>query len=319
MKMKTIIHTIISVFAVVTLAVSCNKADSYSSNPAGLDQVQDDGFFEVSLSINAPRTKSLAAGQEEQVNNVQVYVFDADNGNRLESFYNGTSTVPTLRLSPGRKLFKVLVNSKTDPSKVSSLQDLQSALSDFSDNTSSNFVMSGETSVSIPATTSVEITVSRLVAKVVLSKITTNFTAPVYVSQTFRLDSIYLSNVAQKCRYFDTYTPASWSKGYAITGDSVNAAVSNNVYSTAHTFYAYPNGTTTPTRLVIKATLGNVTYYYPVDLGELQSNKVYTVTNIEITRPGSDSEDKPVVSSEITFTIKVAGWNTQSNNIQEIV
>lgn len=317
--MKTYIHSIIFALTVVTLAVSCNKADSYLHNPAGRNQGQDDGLFEVSLSINAPRTKSMSAGQEEQVNNVQVYVFDADNGNRLESFYNGASTVPTMRLSPGNKVFKVLVNSKADSSRVSSLQDLQSALSDFSDNTSSNFVMSGEASVSIPATTSVEITVSRLVAKVVLSKISTNFTAPVYDSLTFRLDSIYLTNVAQKCRFYDAYTPDSWNKGYTLTGDCVNAAVSDNVYSAAHTFYAYPNGTATPTRLVIKATLGNTTYYYPVDLGELQSNKVYTVTNIEITRPGSDSEDKPVVSSEMSFSVKVAGWNAEPNNIQEIV
>lgn len=317
--MKTFIHTIIFGFTVAALAVSCNKADSSFPNPADRNQGRADGFFEVSLSINAPRTKSLSAGKEEQVNNVQVYVFDADNGNRLESFYNGASTVPTMRLSRGNKMFKVLVNSKADSSRVSSLQDLQSALSDFSDNTSSNFVMSGEASVSIPATTSVEITVSRLVAKVVLSKITTNFTAPVYDSLTFRLDSIYLTNVAQKCRFYDAYTPDSWGKDYALTGDSVNATVSGKVYSTEHTFYAYPNGTATPTRLVIKATLGNTTYYYPVDLGELQANKVYTVTNIEITRPGSDSEDKPVVSSEMSFSIKVAGWDAQSNNIQEIV
>ena len=317
--MKTFIHTIISVIALATFVVSCNKAESYSFNSSDRNRMSDDGLFEVSLSINAPRTKALSAGQEEQVNNVQVYVFDADNGNRLESFYNGASTVPTLRLSQGSKVFKVLVNSKADSSKVSSLQDLQSALSDFSDNTSSNFVMSGEASVSIPATTSVEITVSRLVAKVVLSKITTNFTAPVYDSLAFRLDSIYLTNVAQKCRFYDAYTPDSWNKGYALTGDCVNAAVSDNVYSAAHTFYAYPNGTATPTRLVIKATLGNTTYYYPVDLGELQSNKVYTVTNIEITRPGSDSEDKPVVSSEMSFSVKVAGWNAEPNNIQEIV
>lgn len=317
--MKTFIHTIIFGFTVAALAVSCNKADSSFPNPADRNQGRDDGLFEVALSINAPRTKSLSAGKEEQVNNVQVYVFDADNGNRLETFYGGTSAAPTLRLTPGNKTFKVLVNSKADSSKVSILQDLQSALSDFSDNTSSNFVMSGETTVSIPATTSVEIAVSRLVAKVVLSKITVNFTAPVYDSLTFRLDSIYLTNVAQKCRFYDAYTPDSWSKGYALTGDYVNAAVSDNVYSAAHTFYAYPNGTATPTRLVIKATLGNATYYYPVDLGELQSNKAYTVTNIEITRPGSDSEDKPVVSSEMSFSIKVAGWDAQSNNIQEIV
>ena len=317
--MKTFIHTIIFGFTVAALAVSCNKADSSFPNPADRNQGRADGFFEVSLSINAPHTKSSSAGQEEQVNNIQVYVFDADNGNRLETFFYGKSIKPTLRLSRGNKMFKVLVNSKADSSKVNVLQDLQSALSDFSDNTSSNFVMSGEKSVSIPATTSVEISVSRLVAKVILSKITANFTAPVYACQTFRVDSVYLTNVAQKCQFFGQYTPASWGKGYALTGDSVNHIVSGKVYSAGHTFYAYPNGTTTPTRLVIKATLGNTTYYYPVDLGELQSNMVYTVTNIEITRPGSDSEDKPVVSSEMSFTIKVAGWNSQQNNIQEIV
>ena len=271
------------------------------------------------LSFNTPHTKSLSAGEEDKVNEIQIYVFDKDNGNRLESFYNGKSLTPKIRLSGGNKLFKVLINSKVDSTTVTSLETLDAKLSDFSDNTLSNFVMSGELTKEIKSSTSVEISVCRLAAKVVISKITTNFTAPVYAAKKFKVDSIYLANVAKKSSFFGTYTPTDWGKGYAIAADAPKAEVSNRKYEVPHTFYAYPNGTATPTRLVIKATLGDTPCYYPIDLGEIKSNMVYTLTNVEITRPGSDSDDSPIVSSEIPFTITVGAWNDTVNNIQEVI
>lgn len=320
--MKTFIHTLSIAMSVIILAASCNKTDSKYVIPAQeQQQTADDGLFDVRISFTSALTKALKNGAEEQVNSVQIYVFDEDNDNRLETFNVGTSKNPVVRLSAGNKLFKVLVNSKVDSSLVTSLDALNGMLSDFSDNRSDNFVMSGELSKEITASTPVEIEVSRLAAKVVLSKITTDFSAPVYAAKTFTVDSIYLTNVAQKCQFFaeNTYTPDSWSKGYALTADSVHKEVKDKKYEEPHIFYTYPNGIETPTRLVILATLGDTQYYYPIDLGTLESNMVYSVTDIKITRPGSDSEDEPVVSSEIAFTIKVADWDSQENNIQEIL
>lgn len=318
--MKYLINTITIALACVLVAVSCNKTETQIIEPAVEQQdTGDDGLFDVWLSFNTPHTKSLSAGEEEKVNEVQIYVFDKDNGNRLESFYNGKSTTPKMRLSAGNKLFKVLINSKVDSTTVTSLETLEAKLSDFSDNTTSNFVMSGELTKEITSSSSVEISVYRLAAKVILSKISTNFTAPVYAAKEFKVDSIYLTHVAKKCCFFGTYTPDSWGKGYALTADAPNAEVKDKKYEVAHTFYTYPNGTATPTRLVIKATLGDTPYYYPIDLGEIKSNMVYTVTNVEITRPGSSSEDSPIVSSEIPFKITVGTWSDTVNNIQEVI
>ena len=318
--MKYLIETITVALACVLFTVSCNKTEVQIAEPVSeQEKAADDGLFDVWLSFNSPNTKSLSAGAEDKVNAVQIYVFDEDNGNRLESFYNGKSLTPTMRLSGGKKLFKVLINSKVDSTKVLSLEGLEAELSNFSDNTDSSFVMSGTLAKEIQSPTSVEISVYRLAAKVILSKITTNFTAPVYAAKTFRIDSIYLTNVAEKCCFFGKYTPTSWGKDYALTRDAPMKEVSDKKYGTSHTFYTYPNGTATPTRLVIKATLGDTPYYYPIDLGEIKSNMVYTVTNVEITRPGSDSEDNPIVSSNIPFKITVGAWSDTVNNIQEVI
>lgn len=103
---------------------------------------------------------------------------------------------------------------------------------------------------------------------------------------------------------------------------SVDLAVENAMY-------AYPNPTQSdnlegstgmykgpeggpwsirPTRLVIEATLDGQLYYYPVTLPSLEYNKSYEISNLVITRPGSDDPDMPVVGFDVPFQITVNDW-----------
>lgn len=103
---------------------------------------------------------------------------------------------------------------------------------------------------------------------------------------------------------------------------SVDLAVENAMY-------AYPNPTQSdnlegstgmytgpeggpwsirPTRLVIEATLDGQLYYYPITLPSLEYNKSYEISNLVITRPGSDDPDMPVVGFDVPFQITVNDW-----------
>ena len=103
---------------------------------------------------------------------------------------------------------------------------------------------------------------------------------------------------------------------------SVDLAVENAMY-------AYPNPTQSdnlegstgmykgpeggpwsirPTRLVIEATLDGQLYYYPITLPRLEYNKSYEISNLVITRPGSDDPDMPVVGFDVPFHITVHDW-----------
>jgi hypothetical protein len=64
--------------------------------------------------------------------------------------------------------------------------------------------------------------------------------------------------------------------------------------------------------LVIEATLDGTTYYYPVSIPIIQSNKTYTISELKITVPGSLSPDIPVSKQAVKGTITIADRTTEA-------
>lgn len=321
--MKNIMFSMMAAFSLVAAFTSCNKNLGNETGLPGYEKVED-GKFDVSFKFTAlsgEATKAAAEAQIDKINDVQIFVFDSTNNYLMETYYNGTSSSGKLRLSGGKKRVCAVVNGP-QMGGIEKYSDFQDKISLFNQNRADNFVMSGMVKVTIGSDATIDILVKRLASKVVLKKIRTDFTSPVYCQATFKVDSIYLTNVATKCKYFDyQYTPEEWKKGFDITKElNLNHTVSNKSYEADHIFYAYPNASeTNPTRLVVAATLGGKKYFYPVDLGCLESNKIYTITDLLITRPGSGSEDIPVVSEEFPYSIEVDNWNPDVTEVQEII
>ena len=97
----------------------------------------------------------------------------------------------------------------------------------------------------------------------------------------------------------------------ALLSDKPNAEIANKgAYSTAHYFYSMPNKVAQKTKLVVEAQLGDKTFYYPIALPALESNKSYEIANILVKRPGADTPDAPVTSDAITFSVSVNDWVT---------
>lgn len=311
--------------AALLAAMSCNKelGESYSS--------AKDEKIEVGVHLNIPETKAtnIKPENEKKVNSVQIYVF-RDNG-ELESYDQSNNGDITLSVTKGNKDFYALVNAPAH--KYDTKDALLADISYLKNNTLSSFEMIGSKSINITGNQTIEIVVKRLVAKVELKKISRKFISASQGAVEMSIDAIYLTNVAGDTEYQEDTTkikstPSIWlnQMGYhSSEADSLlyDGSISQTLadkseYSVVHSFYPYRNPTTdnkdggewSPrhTKLVIKTTYGGKVKYYPIVLPKLERNKKYVITDLILTRPGSDSEDIPVSAADCKFSIKVAEW-----------
>ena len=316
--------------AATLCTVACNKNMDAQINEVP-DPAQQQERYDLKVNVRSGdlvQTKSttITAANEIQVNTLQVFVF---RGDALDA-YASLSNVDELTVSctAGERQVYALVNCP-NLSAVSTKTALLATSSLLTANSSSNFQMIGhQDGVDLPDDSPVTIDVHRLASRVVIKKISRAFTVSSLAAKSFTIDQIFLVNVAGDINYGETASPTVWLNQRAynteqaiFTYDAPAASLANNAsYSTAHSFYAYPNPTASDsesttwsprhTRLVVKATLGTDVYYYPITLPVLESNKSYEIEELILTRPGSDSPDKPVSFADCTFQINVTGWTT---------
>lgn len=177
------------------------------------------------------------------------------------------------------------------------------------------------------------ISVERLVSKVVIDKISIDFSRyPDLAAQSFTIDSIYLINVAGESVLADgtTFIPASsaWINKQRYSTSACDALLCDVVrqpvtatkpHSVPHYFYCYQNNVSTDshtkgwngryTRLVIACTLGTVKTYYPIDItgpgNRLSRNCKYVINELIITDMGSDGPDN-IVTGHLPYNCNYA-------------
>ena len=299
--------------AALAALVACNKNDVAPMQPQNQESLVP---CELTVGICGAMTKATAvsADNEAKVNNLQVFVFRGDDLDAYASVDNAQEL--TLSCTAGDRVVYALVNAP-DYSAVPGKAALLAKVSELSANSLSNFEMVGSKSVTLPQSEKVSIDVNRIASRVVLKKITRSFTSEALQALNFKVDAIYLINVAGNTSYDLSAAPAKWynvaenkDELASLLYDAPASLITNGQsYSTAHTFYAYPNDlATNTTRLVIETTLGETKYYYPINLPEMAANKSYEIEEVKITRPGSDNPDEPVSFADATFSINVIDW-----------
>ena len=299
--------------AALAALVACNKNDVAPMQPQNQESLVP---CELTVGICGAMTKATAvsADNEAKVNNLQVFVFRGDDLDAYASVDNSQEL--TLSCTAGDRVVYALVNAP-DYSAVPGKAALLAKVSELSANSLTNFEMVGSKSVTLPQSEKVSIDVNRIASRVVLKKITRNFTSEALQALNFKVDAIYLINVAGNTSYDLSAAPAKWynvaenkNELASLLYDAPASLITNGQsYSTAHTFYAYPNDlATNTTRLVIETTLGETKYYYPINLPEMAANKSYEIEEVKITRPGSDNPDEPVSFADATFSINVIDW-----------
>ena len=305
-----------SIFAfAATLAalVACNKNEATPMQPQDQESLVP---CELTVGICGAMTKATAvtADNEAKVNRLQVFVFRGDDLDAYASVENAKEL--TLSCTAGERVVYALVNAP-DYSTVPGKAAFLAKVSELEANTLTNFEMVGSKTVTLPQSEKVSIDVNRIASRVVLKKITRNFTSAALQALDFTVDAIYLVNVAGNTSYDLTAAPAAWYNVAENKNELANLLydapaapiVNGQSYPTVHTFYAYPNDlAVNTTRIVIETTLGETKYYYPINLPAMDSNKSYEIEEVKITRPGSDNPDEPVSFEDASFSINVIDW-----------
>jgi len=327
--MKKIIFFAVIAAIIATTGASCDKIETSSAVQSG----EVCSLITVSIAgnhspfgINVPSKASINADNEVKVNSVQVFVFNGDG--TLDSYVKSSSaTGIRARCTNGSKTIYALANAP-DLSEIVSKSELEGTTSKLSDNTLNSFVMIGSKTADVPSSGDIVIDVGRMVARISLMNISTDFASKAYADMTFTVKRIFMTNVAGDTDYAKSASPETWYNkreyyssdmpDFLATGEIGKTVTSPSTYSANEHFYVYPNPTTTDshsypftprfTRLVVEATLGQATYYYPINIQGIESNKTYSITNLKITRPGTSHPDEELVSEDCSFSIDVSDW-----------
>ena len=339
----------ISILAMAAAVLcSCDK----NADCVPCEDQQETGTLAVSLLFDeGAQTKAVTSfttsqTYEKQVNKVQVFVFDESGKINIYKDAGTTQSNISISTTTGKKTIWAVVNGP-DLSEVASLAELEDTAIDLAANSTTaatGFVMAGSTSCTVSASAATaNISVSRLVARVALQKVT-NQLPDGYGALT--IENVVLTNVAGNQNIAGDATPATWynkmgrkdgatessqiidgetnkASCEALTFKSVKQEVahgSNLNIATPYLFYSFPNSNTAgstgwvnpftarASRLVVTATIDGVKYYYPVTLSKkLERNKAYTV-EITITGLGSTDPDKPIEKGGLTAAITVLDW-----------
>ena len=312
----------------VTAALAALALSSCTREKADIDGKP----VEVNVTIlgTAPsRGTSVTYADESKVSNLQVYVF---NGGKLEDYQDaGASMTAQLTATSGERTVWALVNAPA-LKDVSTESELKAKVSQLADNKTDAFVMSGSTTQELKDGGTVPVTVKRIVSRVSVKKISTEFQYAL-AGESLTIDGIYLINVAGDNTYNADGTPGTWVNqlGHKDSGldallyDAVTSTTVTNAkpYEKEHVFYPYPNPTQEDvydatwkprhTMLVVEVTFEGKKGYYPVVLPILERNKTYVIDEMVIRHRPSDVPYKPIETGDATVQITVNEWELGLN------
>jgi len=337
-------HLLLILISLAALLVSCTKqeAGTASAQEPAVETVD----IEFSLDggeIMSFQTKSTTQATETKINNFQVLVF-LPNGT-LDAYgksTDGNAISIKITKGTGRTCYAV-VNSSRDLSTVASVSALTALTSELSDNSLTNLEMIGKVdSKDFTSATTCSIPVKRFAAKVIIDKITPNFSSAAHAAMTFKVKGIYLINANGYSPYTQVVDGCRWYNQFEYDSDVCDALLADkpmdvtvtktSPMSTPHYFYCYANPTKTDTsggtiftprytRLVIETALGGSTYYYPINIigtdGVLNANTSYEITNLTITGLGSSDPDVVPQKGSVSFSVTVTDWTTGFNKTVE--
>lgn len=316
-KIQDMKKILLTVFAAAMVAASCTKESAMKESPAA---------ERVTLGICAPVEKMTKVAElegERTVNRIQAFVFK-ENGD-IDAWNVSETDEVTVECSAGQREIVVVANAP-DIEGVFSLSDLESRVSLLEDNSLGFLVMAGRTSMELTASSTVVVPVFRRVARISIERIVTEFKMDQFKETDFVIKGIYLTNVAGDVPYLSDGDPSLWlnkmglevsGAGLFCSGEMSMSLAPGVAYETAHHFYCYPNASEDSfgqewsprhTRLVVEASIGGITCYYPMTMPEIKANHSYTVTELKITGSGSWSPEDSVSPSDASFSVDVQEW-----------
>lgn len=200
---------------VAALAIGCNKLpDAPATDAADSGLSEATGLIEVSTAF-ITETKAVTGDiVDNQVNSCQILVFDEAGKLEASRYFDNWSTAVSshknrITTSLGAKTVYVVANlSDAGRVKASTLTELEGAITDLSQNSITNLVMSGMNTISVtaynaneqetPAPQALTVRVKRLASLITLSGVNVNFEGTPLQGSTFTIKQIYVKNVVGK-------------------------------------------------------------------------------------------------------------------------
>ena len=152
-----------------------------------------------------------------------------------------------------------------------------------------------------------------------LRSVSCDFLGRPYIGGTFNNQQLFLTYAGSECLPLETGDggPVSWmNPGYLdsvavrrlpepemLWQDGCGEIGLQRIYP-EKTFYCYPGA---QTHLVLAGTIGTITCYYPIPLGELKADTCLEL-DITLRRMGSPSPDIPTVSSAFVLETQTLPW-----------
>lgn len=366
-------------FSFVSVLLAC----MFSCKPAEIEHAVPANVAKGTLSLtvaekSGPLTKAdpsaytVSQDYERRINSIEILVFyrgGAQDGilAHSERLTNSSATFSMTRqydLAVGDYTVCAYVNgaaelSAAQKASLSSFHSVAVALADNSVSESAGFVMSGEstTSVAESGTNTCEVSLQRVLNRVVINKISNNL-----ASGSLTVKRVWLANIVtgqnvsnnvsgndrtwahQFSRAASPWTGSALISSFtasALTSKAPNAVIANggNVNAPAsYLLYAFANlksasaaedalvylpaaiaWAPTKTRVVIEASINDVNYYYPYDLTLGSRNQTNTLDFVISGLGLDDPQGDPgdLARESLSVSISVADWVPGEN--KEIV
>ncbi len=336
----------ISAFFALLMIVSCSKSEqpvSELSSEESLVNIRLNGGTNTKATGVDHTSQSLA----NTVNTLEIFVFDNEQDSKSLDAYKKIDSSEGLddiqiKASTGAKVIYVIANSHRDNwTDITTLSDFQAEQSLLINENINDFLMVGQQEVTLETVSTVDISISRLVAQVVLSGVKTTFTGSLFEGKSLTNVKAYLINV-QGSKGLDSsavVTPTILNSAAlnstdvnncemsGIIYDQIPVEITDSGYATPHYFYTYGNSLETETeidkytRLVIQGDLNGETYYYPININQegfgyvesnghkgIKGNTTYTIS-VNITRLGSKDPDEVIDYKSFECVVSIENWD----------
>lgn len=302
-----------------------------------------------STSAKQPDFLTKATGEghgnslfDEEVKTLQLFAFNANgvldaytvrSGSPLPLKSGDTPVVFSLTVSKGQKEIYAVANSHNVEgfAAVKSKAELEALVTSLANEDIKNFFMVGRTEVNAQENSSATIILERMVSRVELHSIRTSFSGG-FAGMPLTDAKAYLINVnptavvgtglgtgtmlnSGELKSTDIAT-LTMQNMLSSTLGNINASGNN----TTQYFYCYPNtNASAKTMLVIEGKIDGEKCYYPIVISDdiptgykLSRNTSYVVSDVIITRFGSDTPSTPVEVGTLSLTITVKDWTTRT-------
>lgn len=323
-------------------AVSCNKEMDIQPDSQDVPKEKFEvlvGLSNVDLTITETRADLAATSAEKKVDDAYVLVYNAS-GNLVDyKAWSGSSVKFTLEAG-NYKFFAIINTGETSmPATMTALNALKGTL----EADLSGFTMLGSTEKTIATgTEKFSISAKRLASKVVFKDLKVNFSSSSLQEVGMTLNAVYLINAAGEMTFASAlgnfaapglwYNQLKYAKNdcdsYLYAGNLNLFVDHGSTENVNKTFYVYPNGTASDThggnwserktRLVLEATVDGSKCYYPFTFDTLESNKIYTVNTITVTRKGVANPDDVWNDNEVSGDLTIDDWTNGGEFSEEM-